>query len=325
MPCYKPIEAYISLNKKTKNGKALIVFKRKDAGRLSLPISLPCGRCIGCRIDKSRDWAVRSYHESSLFNYNSFITLTYDENHIPENNNLVKDEISKFMKEIRRDIKGIDIVSGAKNPYPIRYFGCGEYGENFSRPHYHICLFNYDFLDRYYWAKINGNKYYRSETLEKYWIKGISLISDFTFKTAAYVARYITKKIGGDKAKVHYAIVEEESGEIKGYRNKEYVAMSRMPGIGNRWIKKYNQEVYNKDYVVVDGKIYSTPAYYDKVYETLNPEHYRAVKRQRIEGSVEHAIDNTKRRLVDRRKVAERKYEQLVRGFENESTNLYYV
>lgn len=323
MPCFKPLEGYISLSHKTKNGKALIVFKRKDAGNLSQPISIPCGRCTGCRIDKSRDWAVRCFHEASLFNYNSFLTLTYNDDYLPKHNSLVADEIAKFMKDLRRDIQGIDIVQGSKNPYPIRYFGCGEYGEDFNRPHYHICLFNYDFLDRYYWTSINGKKYYRSDLLESIWTKGHSLISDVTFKSAAYVARYITKKMGGEKALAHYSVIDYDTGEIVGRREPEYVATSRMPGIGRRWIVKNHQEVYEKDYVTINGQIYSTPAYYDKVYSVIDPDDIKRVKRKRLEGSVQHAIDNTKRRLVDRRKVCERKYEQLVRGFENESTDVY--
>lgn len=325
MPCFKPLEAFLSLSEKTKNGKCVVAFKRVDAGCLSIPISLPCGRCIGCRIDKSRDWAVRCYHEASMYNCNCFITLTYDDDHLPLNDSLVSTELSQFMKSLRRSLRGADIVPQSKNPYPIRYFGCGEYGEKLSRPHYHICIFNYNFPDKYYYTTINKKKYYRSDILEKLWPKGFSLISDFSFKTAAYVARYVTKKINGPKAKAHYAVIDNDTGEIYGYKTPEYTRASRMPGIGKRWIQKYFQEVYTKDYVTVEGQIYSTPSYYDKAYEEINPADYQRIKRQRIEGSADYALDNTKRRLVDRRKVAERKYSLLVREFENDYSNVYHL
>ena len=99
----------------------------------SIPVSVPCGQCLSCRIDYSRDWAARCVHESQLHAVNSYITLTYDDFHLPDNYGLEKDALQKFMKRYRKMFgKG------------IRFFGCGEYGEETSRPHYHLIIFGYD-------------------------------------------------------------------------------------------------------------------------------------------------------------------------------------
>lgn len=343
MPCFRPLQAYRSLSEKTKNGKSLIEFKRKDAGNLSMPIELPCGSCDGCRMDRARDWALRCYHEASLYEYNCFLTLTYNKESVPDNNNLNKKHLQRFFKKLRKRYNGIDMVyRDGKKTYPIRYFCCGEYGENFDRPHYHVCLFNFDFFDKYEWKKSNGLPLYRSDELEELWSEeinpydytrynlenifekkgrfyaklGYAYIGTMTIESAGYVARYCNKKIGGEKKKSHYAVVDDD-GVIISYREQEYVTMSRRPGIAYDWYKKNKGDLYPKDFTTVNGQKYRTARYYDKIHCMDDIENHQSIVKKRLERSKEHAEDNSPRRLCERAKVLKSKLKSLKRSYEN--------
>ena len=136
MVCLSPLEAYYS-KELNRTGKRSLVFDKREA-LSGVPINVPCGQCIGCRLQKSLDWAVRCVHEKSLHEESSFVTLTYDDEHLPKNGSLVYRDFQLFMKRLRKEFA----------PTNIRFYMCGEYGETFSRPHYHACLFNCFFPDR---------------------------------------------------------------------------------------------------------------------------------------------------------------------------------
>ena len=133
MPCFCPLEGWRSKDRSS-TGKRKIVFNPRDALR-DMPVTVPCGQCIGCRLERSRQWAVRCIHEASLHEDNCFITLTYDDAHLPTDLSLNVSHFQKFMKRLRK-----------RFGEGIRFFHCGEYGENFGRPHYHACLFTSDIL-----------------------------------------------------------------------------------------------------------------------------------------------------------------------------------
>lgn len=129
-------------------------------------------------------WAVRIVHEAQMWPQNSFITLTYRPEDLPQGGSLNVEHYQLFMKKLRARNTG----------HKIRFFHCGEYGEKLSRPHYHAILFNYDFPDKKVFSEKNGNTIYTSELLEDIWGKGFCTIGDVTFQSAAYVARYVMKK-----------------------------------------------------------------------------------------------------------------------------------
>ena len=124
---------------------------------------LPCGQCIGCRLEYSRQWAIRCMHEASLYEDNCFITLTYDQDHLPHDRSLNKSHFQKFMKRLRKRFGG-----------GIRFYHCGEYGERTRRPHYHACIFNFDFSDKKLFKIVNNHRLYTSEQLEELWPFGFS-------------------------------------------------------------------------------------------------------------------------------------------------------
>ena len=191
MPCYKPLRGYRS-NTKTQTGKRSIVFNPRH-GFIDQPQDVPCGQCIGCRLERSRQWAIRIVHESQMHEQSYFLTLTYNNEFLPKTGSLQKADVQLFMKRLRKKFgKG------------IRYYYCGEYGEKFHRPHYHLIIFGCEFPDKILWKIERGNRLWISEDLNKLWKKGYCSIGMVTFESAAYVARYVTKKITGKQANQHY-------------------------------------------------------------------------------------------------------------------------
>ncbi len=290
MACFHPLTGYRSVE------DGGIVFNPLK-GFTDLAITVPCGQCIGCRLERSRQWAIRCVHESSLWEQNSFITLTYDDDNLPLNGSIDVTDFQKFMKRLRKKYTG----------QKIRFFHCGEYGEKNRRPHYHACLFNFDFPDKKLYSERKKIKLYRSEILEKLWPFGFSLIGDVTFESAAYVARYITKKITGAGAEAHYGLLQPE-----------YVTMSRRPGIGKGWFDKWKSEVYPSDSIIINGKEVRPPKYYDRQYELLEKRLYLDVTLDRIKAGMKYQKENTPERLRVRKKHQELMMEKLPRNLEKE-------
>ena len=157
-------------------------------------IWLPCGQCIGCRLQRSREWAARCVFEASRHEHNSFITLTYAPECLPEDGSLHYEHFQKFIKRLRKRLWRYE------DDLKVRFFMCGEYGEQFSRPHYHAIIFGYDFPDKVFWSRNNGYPLYRSRMLEELWPFGYCTVGDVTFESAAYVARYTGTRLAPAQA-----------------------------------------------------------------------------------------------------------------------------
>ncbi len=302
MPCYTPLQGWKAKTANA-NGKFPIIFDRALA-YVDRPVTVPCGQCIGCRLERSRQWAMRCLHEAQLYDENAFITLTYNDECLPTNGSLDVSHFQKFMKRLRKKI-------GTK----IRFYHCGEYGEKNGRPHYHACLFGYDFPDKTLWKYSNEMPLYRSKILEALWPYGYSSIGDVTFQSAAYVARYIMKKITGDRADTHYEWICPETGEVHSLK-PEYTTMSRRPGIGSPWLDEFAGDVYPDDFVVIAGKKMKPPKFYDGQFELNNPREHQKMKAARRTKSKARAKDNTPARLKVRQSVQEKRLQQLPRNLE---------
>lgn len=298
MPCYKPLHGWRSATR-NESGKRGIVFSL-SGGLADQPVSVPCGQCIGCRLERSRQWAVRCLHENSLHSSSSFITLTYNDEHIPYDHGLKKRDFQTFMKKVRNRMG------------PVRFYHCGEYGEDFGRPHYHALFFGLDFDDKVYWSGEGESKLYVSPALDQLWGKGYALIGNVTFESAAYVARYVTKKITGEKAHEHYQKVDPETGEVFQIE-PEYTTMSRRPGIGKGWYDRYKKEVQTHDSIIVRGVPTLPPRYYDALAERDNEIELAARKEKRAKGQRQNP-DNFGARLVVREEVAEAYFNLRKRG-----------
>lgn len=281
MPCFHPLSAYKTIIPMKKNGAHSIYFRPPGGFASNIePCTLPCGQCIGCRLERSRQWAIRCMHEAQMHQNNCFITLTFSPEALDKRRHawsLDVRDFQKFMKRLRKKY--------GKN---IRFYHCGEYGEKNGRPHYHACIFGFDFPDKELWKITEtGHRLYTSASLEKLWPHGFSTIGDVTFESAAYVARYIMKKINGDMAKSHYAydLYDEQTGEliIEETLKPEYTTMSRRPGIGGQWFKNFIDDVYPHDFVVVNGKKMKPPKFYDNQLKLSRPYEFDEIKSIRKE------------------------------------------
>lgn len=281
MACFHPLSAWQA------RAGAQPVFKRMPRWK---ELRLPCGQCIGCRLERSRQWAVRCVHESSLWSENRFITLTYDDDNLPADGSLEYEHFQKFMKRLRKQFKGVDEVEGDR---PLRFYMCGEYGDLNQRPHYHALLFNHRFPDEVVHSRtLAGSIVYRSASLERLWPFGFSSIGEVNFESAAYVARYCMKKITGEDAEAHY-----------GGRSPEFTRMSLKPGIGGGWFEKWKGDVFPHDYVVSRGREVSVPRYYDRLLEKEDSDLLLDIKAKREAKALECAPDNTPERLRSREVV----------------------
>lgn len=295
MTCYHPLIAHKMSYALTSNGKnPYYIYGAVDSYPALYEKSkthddwvvLPCGQCIGCRLERSRQWAIRISHEASFYDKNCFITLTYMDKYCPSSLDLR--EFQLFMKRLRKKF-------GAG----IRFFHCGEYGDLHQRPHYHACLLNFDFPDKKLYRVKNGYNYYLSESLADLWPFGIHLISDLTFDSAGYVARYVLKKLTGDSAAAY------------GDRKPPYVTMSRRPGIGRAWIDKYLEQTYSHDFLVVNGHKCLPPRFYDRILQDTHPEWFEYIKEQRA-ARFSDSVDSTIDRLYTREECTQRKIQNFL-------------
>jgi hypothetical protein len=313
MSCYHPISAWRSRSPSLETGNYVIYFNPKYSGSHD-PIKLPCGRCVGCRLDRSRQWAVRCMHEAQMHEQNSFITLTFNDVSLYSENRLKYDtpptsinvrDLQLFFKKLRKAIA----------PVKVRYYACGEYGEKNGRPHYHVCLFGYQFPDLLLWKVTKtGERLYTSKMLSDIWGNGFVVIGDVTFSSAAYVARYIMKKINGEMAVFRYADIDSDTGEVTNEHKPEFTTMSLKPGIGSTWFDNYKDDVYPHDYVIVNGKKVKPPRYYDVKFKNIRPFEFDDIKDTRLTRAEKHATDNSPDRLAIKERITTIRVNKLIRN-----------
>lgn len=256
-------------------------------------LSLPCGQCIGCRLERSRQWAVRVMHEAQMHDDSCFVTLTYKD--APEG--LVYGDFQKFIKRLRRSIA----------PERVRFFACGEYGDE-GRPHFHAALFGTAFRgDRVIWKRSGGGcDIFRSARLESLWPLGFSSVGELTFESAAYIARYVVGKLTlSDRSsekwlqawREKYERVDKETGVLS-VVEPEMVHMSLKPGIGAGWFEKFGNEVFPLDRVVMRGVPMKPPRFYDVLFGRTARQELVEIKAARVERAVARGDQSPERLAV---------------------------
>lgn len=298
MPCYHPWVAWPACP--PARG---IVSSASRSYRGAVSFALPCNQCIGCRLDKARDWATRITHEAQLHRDSCFVTLTFGPDHLPEDGSVSVRDLQLFMKRLRKKVG------------KVRFFGCGEYGDHSDRPHYHVILFGYDPPDRKVWRRTpSGHLVYRSETLETIWPYGHVEIGNVTIESAGYVARYCTKKVTGHAAEEHYRRVNPDTGVI--YQLKpEFIVMSNRPGIGRDWFDLYSMDAFPSDFVIINGQKRPVPRYYKKQLDDLSSLKVTAARKSKAR---EHEDNNTPERLAVREEVQTIRAARLTRSMEED-------
>lgn len=325
MPCYSTLKAWWN----EESGR--VVFKGNEGNST---INLPCGQCLGCRLDRSRHWAIRCSHEASVWEFlggNSFVTLTYRDKaaatddqvsngyFVPDDWSVSKRHFQLFMKRLRKAW-----------PDKIRFFACGEYGRlcrhgvdvqkyecpfmcKTGRPHYHAILFNFQPPDCVKYKEERGFPHYESAMMNKLWPYGFVDVGGVTFQSCAYVARYVLKKVNGHHADDHYMVMSPD-GEIN-YIEKEFVLMSRRPGIGAQWYDQYKSDLFPRDEVPVPGVgiVRGMPRYYMDKLKEENPYMYEEVKLERKKFFEKHGEEFTPEALMSKYKVKKAQVRMLKR------------
>lgn len=210
-----------------------------------------CKQCVGCRLEYSRQWATRSVHEAHFHDDNWFLTLTFSDEFLPKNRSLDTRFQQNFWKRLRRHLP---------ESVKFKYFCAGEYGDLKNRPHYHASVFGLPLPDlRPTFKSSDGFQLYSSARIDRAWSCpstgvqfGNAYIAELSFETAAYTARYITKKVVGDKAAAHYAAM----GNVM----PERAWISK--GLGKEWYEAYREETFRDGYVVVRGVPSGVPGTY---------------------------------------------------------------
>lgn len=268
---------------------------------------VPCKWCSGCQEKYSKEWATRCMLEAAQYEHNYFITLTYNENHIPKDDELVNyktgeifqndnweqghlepEDLTRFNKSVR------EYWRTHFNHTGIKFYASGEYGGLTRRPHYHMIMFNLPIkLEdlRIYKIK-NGHILWDCDILTKIWGKGFVGLAEVNWDTCAYTARYVMKKLKGKKSDEQYY----EQG-----MRPEFVRMSRRPGIGIDFFKENVQEIYKNDEIILQGhaeKIQPVkpPEYFDRMFRDIEPERMdeiKAIRKQIAEESTKIKNLNT--------------------------------
>ena len=267
MACLFPRQAFYARDVGP-SGKRGITFQR-SASLSGIGFKVPCQQCVECRLSYAADWAVRCVHESKMHDHNAFVTLTYDDMHMPEGRTLVRRDMQLFMKRLRK-VKGTG----------IRFFGCGEYSPTMWRPHYHLLLFNCKFGDKkFYKSTPRGEKLYTSDELFELWPYGMNAIGEVTYDSAAYCAGYVTKKITGEKSDTHYMRYSADGSPY--WLLPEFAMCSRRPGVGATFYAAYGRELVSNDTVVMNAKLRRLPRFYDTRYELTDADGFAKLKRSR--------------------------------------------
>lgn len=323
MPCYSPLKGW----RDAETG----AWRSKASG-CDVEMEVACGSCLGCRLDRSRMWAIRLVHEASLYEFgngNVFVTLTYRDRiectpeqerlglYIPDDWSLAKRHFQLFMKRLRRLYKS----------RKIKYYHCGEYGAkckhgvdlnehkcevcNFGRPHYHAILFNISFHDLVKYNLVNGEYRYYSPLLSQIWGYGFCDVGAVNFESAAYVARYCLKKKDGLMAEDWY--LDKETGA---FYQPEYSTMSN--GIGQGFYLSNKSDMFPSDEVPVHGSgvFKGVPRYYEKLFADEDPLTLEAIKEVRKKFREEHAEEYTPQALESKYKHKVKQIERLKRTVE---------
>lgn len=318
--CTQPIPAWFCYDYDETDGQVIFSSKVPNSFNVCIPMELPCGHCLECTLKNRRDWTTRALCEFQSWDRTAFITLTYNEENLPENGDLRRSDWKKFADKLRAYVKRKYKID------KIVLFGCGEYGCNpedpvktpAGRPHFHCCVFGFDFPDKYAWSRSGtGFVTYRSPFLESIWTSGHSVVQSLEYGDLAYCAGYVEKKA-----------LKRLSAEQK-YGNSNYFGRQRYfydqfgcvhpaefritpcrPALGRHWIEKFFKDAYPSGFIVINDQKYSVPKYFDKYCKEKDLDMYLRVRKERLKKMYERSAENTPERRATREELLRLKFEK---------------
>lgn len=325
MACYQPIRAF----QRDPGGKVILLPARGRRGEPS-NLELPCGKCLGCQQTRANHWAERCKHEASRYNNNSFLTLTYNDEWRPEDNRLDPRGLQLFLKRLRKRLHTVlaqqthakrksdprsHILSDSRSP--LRYFACGEYGEETGRPHYHALLFNADFHGPQI-GNAHGHQLRTNEHIAACWTDprtgtsyGNHTIGTATAgAVAGYIAKYVLKSHQYNA--LNNPICDRDGVFNEAWIRPPFLRMSK--GIGHSWLSAFHSDLARGYYTDGHGRKHAIPRYYKRklkeehkttamtleyyqhIYELQNKESDKNTENRRHDAQVIHEQRYTKQR-----------------------------
>lgn len=316
MKCFFPKPAWYSKTKAA-NGGFAITFKIAEA-QTDYQILVPCGGCLGCRMTRKMDWAMRISHEARYHQKSMFLTLTFRPSDLPLDNSLSKGIMQKYIQDLRNYARG----------ERISYFLAGEYAPGKKknpqtgipfpgRPHYHLIILGAEFDDQ---VSIDtgskGDTVYTSADCEKLWPYGNNYIGKVTPASAAYCAGYIVDKMTGPLGELHYVTDDPEEGLLN--IEPEFQLQSTRPALGKSWFDEYHADI-QKGFITDKGQKREVPRAYERWLEQYFPENYDEYLERKMDAVDLRDPDNKPARLAVQKECAQRrinksKQSKLIRG-----------
>lgn len=270
MYCHHPLEMHKSpsLTVTGKRGWTFDLRDSLDPDRLipEMHIQVPCGQCIACRVRKAQEWSARLWLEwKSSSQESCFLTLTYDDEHLPCDRSLRVQDYQLFLKRLRKQLE----------PVKIRYYCAGEYGSQLDRPHYHLILFGTDFgSDKLPLCNVFNRlhpQYYISSLVAQCWPMGYHTIAPLSDACICYVAKYVIKKAVGRSADDWYA-----------GRLPEFGIGSK--GIARAWYDQNHDNMWDKGFFRWGDRFKKCRPvrYYEKILEKNDFDRLTNIKQDRI-------------------------------------------
>lgn len=313
MACFSPLTLYKSKSgPDKKTGRwPLVPFKE---GYVDRPVEVPCGYCVGCRLERARQWSLRLAHESLYHADAYFLTFTYDDSNLCYGNEvptLVPKHLELFWKRLRKELnrrpskRKPKLADYSDKKRLLKYFACGEYGDNTYRPHYHAIVFGFHLSDLVVWKYDGLSTTYTSATLDALWTMGRVVIGPVTQESSAYVARYTIKKQYGVRHDSYYGELGIEP---------EFVRMSK--GIGKQFFIDYQNDIYVNDVMIYTDGVGKgrPPKYYDRLKAELDPDSMKLIVKEREKNARLPSPDRTRERLEVREKIKKNHMKRLKRG-----------
>lgn len=242
-------------------------------------MDVPCGRCLACKLDRARDWTCRNLLELQEHAKACFVTLTYDDIHVPRtvyaepvNGEVAGDAYTLVRRDLQLFLKRL------RKKHDVRYFACGEYGDTTARPHYHLILYGYRPDDLEFFNLVRHNPYFTSEELTRIWGKGHVMVGDVSSQSIGYVARYTTKKLYGEDSEYYEAC----------NLLPPFLACSLKPAIGYNALMANMEQYAESGRIVVSteagGKSFPLPRYFYKLLAEHRPDLYEMVIERAVQG-----------------------------------------